>query len=388
MSTRYNVYMKRKTKRPLKTSKRSKKSKAKKDHVVVTTTSYGKALKGTKIYFEGKKPSGLRDDGQISFGKHILQKLGAQFPRFRWIITPTINSITLERGIHRIRTSQGLLRKMYGENIERSRDTKNSILNHHFAITYPDHFKGTGSSRYEPGTLSRILDPRMFSKLTADDKDALQKFLPGFIARESIGTVQALKATAQIGSLKDLASDLEREIAETHPESWWQTYIKANILLMQQGYIKPIDKMNVALGQTKFPDFALITHDYYLDILEIKRPDTGILKEDASRGNYYFEPEISKAISQTENYIEHINKGGDAIRSYLKDNLGIDAKALRPRGIILVGDSRQFENQKQRDDFRLLSQGQKNITILTYDELLNRVKNYIAVLEEFSKKPV
>jgi hypothetical protein len=58
-------------------------------------------------------------------------------------------------------------------------------------------------------------------------------------------------------------------------------------------------------------------------------------------------------------------------------------KAIRPRGIILTGDTRNFEGQKIKDDFRLLREGIKNVTILTYDELLTRLQNYIAVLREF-----
>ena len=27
---------------------------------------------------------------------------------------------------------------------------------------------------------------------------------------------------------------------------------------MQQGYIRPVEKMNVAIGNTKYPDFALV----------------------------------------------------------------------------------------------------------------------------------
>jgi hypothetical protein len=70
----------------------------------------------------------------------------------------------------------------------------------------------------------------------------------------------------------------------------------------------------------------------------------------------------------------------------LKDRHGIDIRAVRPRGIILVGDSRNLTLPKEHDDFRLLSQGIKNITFLTYDELLTRLRNYISVLEEFSKR--
>lgn len=62
----------------------------------------------------------------------------------------------------------------------------------------------------------------------------------------------------------------------------------------------------------------------------------------------------------------------------------LDIKAVRPRGILLADDARTFNDAKQRDDFRLLSQGNKNITVLTYDELLTRLKNYIGVLEDFA----
>jgi len=155
---------------------------------------------------------------------------------------------------------------------------------------------------------------------------------------------------------------------------------------MQHGYIKALDKLNVAIGDTKFPDFCLVTHDNYLDILEIKKPDTSLLKLDSSRGNYYWDPEMSKAVSQTENYIEQVSSKAAEVRSYLLDRENINVKAVRPRGIILCGDAGSFNVQKQRDDFRLLSQGIKSLSIVTYDELLLRLKNYIGILEGFAGK--
>lgn len=74
------------------------------------------------------------------------------------------------------------------------------------------------------------------------------------------------------------------------------------------------------------------------------------------------------------------------IRNYIKDKYKIDLQVLRPRGVILVGDNDQFKNQKENDDFRLLSQGIKNITFVTYSDLLSRLLNYIQVLEEFRAK--
>lgn len=370
------------------TSRRSVKPKPnnRNDYVVVSNKSYGHLLRGIRIYFEGKRPKALRDDGSITFGKHILETLRSKFDKFRWIITPNTDSITTQRGIVRFRTSEQLLRRMNSTNWERSRDIKNDIVRRFFSSTFPAHFAMPTTLIYVPGTLARTLEPGMVPRLSSEDKEALNVFLPEYIAAEAIGSVQQLRAFAEIETLKSLAQNFESEIGRSHPESWWQPYIKSNILLMQQGYIKAIEKLNVAVGDTKFPDFCLVTHDNYLDILEIKRPDTVLLQLDSSRGNYYWTPEMCKAISQTENYIEQVcNKPAD-VRSYLLDKEKIDVKAVRPRGIILAGDARTFGEQKQRNDFRILSHGLKSITILTYDELLTRLTNYIGVLMQFAER--
>lgn len=355
-------------------------------YVVVKNRSYGKALQGTRIWWEGRRPSGLSDDGRINLGKNILELLSARFDNFRWIITKDVDSITVERGIARVRTSQRSLSRMGGEHIERNRDIKNDIIRKFFSMAFADYFKDDAAPVYVPGTLAKTLHADIIKRLSGRDKEALNEFLPGYVSSESVGTVNKLKATAQIETLKGLAADLEREIPAGHPESWWQTYVKANILVMQQGYIKAVEKLNVAIGDMKFPDFLLVTHDNYLDVLEIKRPNTNILKADESRGNFYFDAELSKAVIQTENYINHIGKHQDTLRAHLKDRHSLEIRAVRPRGIILAGDSRNLRLPKEQDDFRLLSQGIKNVTFVTYDELLTRLQNYISVLEEFSRR--
>jgi hypothetical protein len=118
--------------------------------------------------------------------------------------------------------------------------------------------------------------------------------------------------------------------------------------------------------------------------LEIKKPDTAVLKLDASRSNYYWDAEMSRAIIQVENYLANVARFASEVRSFILDKYGINLKVVRPRGIILAGDARTFTEQKQKDDFRLLSHGLKNVNILTYDELATRLNNYIEVLEQYS----
>ncbi len=354
--------------------------------MVVSNRSYGAALKGTKIYYEGKKPSALHSDGRISFGKNILEVLKKRFgQKVRWIITDKTDSITTEYGIVRVRTSQPLLKRMWNEQFDRTRDVKNDIIARKFYDTFPTHFTGQPPTAYVAGTLAKILGKAIVSRMSSEDKEAVTRFLPDFISSESISAINFLKASAEIESLRELATELEREISVSHAESWWQVYVQGKILIIQQGYIKAIEKMNITVGNTKFPDFSLITHDNYLDILEIKKPNTQILKADASRGNYFWDAEMSKAIIQVENYLSSVSNYAAEVRSYILDRYKLDLKVVRPRGIILAGDARGLTEQKQKDDFRLLSQGLKNIMVVTYDELLTRLKNYIGVLEQFKK---
>ena len=183
---------------------------------------------------------------------------------------------------------------------DRTRDIKHDIVASFFSIVYPLHFSANETPVYVPGTLSHMLDGKIIPRLSREDREAMNNFLPKFIASESLTTVNLLKATTQIRTLKELAADLERALDGAYTEGWWQTYVKKNILIIQQGYISAVEKMNVAVGNTKYPDFMLVTHDNYLDILEIKKPNTQLLKHDNSRKNYYWDPELAKAIIQSD----------------------------------------------------------------------------------------
>ncbi|HET7085383.1 MAG TPA: Shedu immune nuclease family protein [Rhizomicrobium sp.] len=365
---------------------KKKKKKATGKFVTVNNKGYGNALKGINIFYEGKRPKGLKDDGSLSCGKHILEFLKKRYnKKFRWIISPTADDITTTYGIARVRTSAATLKKINDLLRDRTRDIKHDIVASTFSAVYPGIFPASGVPVYTAGSLARTLSADIISRMSVTDRDALNKFIPEFIATQALTKASVLNASVQIKTLKQVAETLASAIKKNYSENWWQDYIKANILIIQQGYIDAITKMNVAIGGTKFPDFVLVTHDNYLDIMEIKKPDTPLLKHDASRDNYYWEPEITKAIVQVENYIENVSSKAADVRGYIKDKHKIDLKVVRPRGIILAGNASKMTEQKQRDDFRLLSLSTKNILFVTYDELLNRLQNYIKVLEQHAK---
>ena len=104
--------------------KKTKKTK----FVVVNNDTYGKPLRGVRIFYEGKRPKSLAKNGKINFGKNILEILIRKFDKFQWIITKDTDVITKERNIYKVRTSLATLNKVYGEQIERNRDIKIDII--------------------------------------------------------------------------------------------------------------------------------------------------------------------------------------------------------------------------------------------------------------------
>jgi len=156
----------------------------------------------------------------------------------------------------------------------------------------------------------------------------------------------------------------------THPESWWQSFFQEHLTTILQGYTGCFPKVNISAGRTKFPDFLLGTTMGYLDILEIKKPSTPLLRRGTAGKNYYWSKELSAAISQVQHYLAAIQEHSFRISAYLREAYQQDLRIVRPKGLLIAGDSRRFSCAEEKDGFRLLSQSIGDIRFITYDELL------------------
>ena len=124
-----------------------------------------------------------------------------------------------------------------------------------------------------------------------------------------------------------------------------------------------------------YPDFVLADVYGFVDVFEIKRHETPLMALDESHDNYYWKPDIVKAISQIENYIDEIVRNADDYVRAVKKKKGVDIRVVRPRGYIIAGTSSQFKNKKESGDFRKLGVSLKNISFILYDELLENLRN-------------
>ena len=172
----------------------------------------------------------------------------------------------------------------------------------------------------------------------------------------------------------------------------WQKKIINILRIIYPQYIC-IKKNDMELGNDgrhgKKPDFILVDTEGYVDLMEIKVPDVcNLLRK--YRNNYVAGKELSGVVSQIEKYIYCINseskKYEDKLKQYLKadvpEKVLTKIKVVNPRGIVILGRSNLL-NEEELNDFELIKRQFKNIAeIMTYDDLLQRVENILAQMQE------
>lgn len=365
----------------------------KKQEYIINSSFYGKKFRGFKLYYSGfeEQPKILQKDGRgFSGGKHILEVLTHKLKKFELTLTSEKKSRIKKVGKkYFVYLAVSDIRILNSSKIQKTREIGLKMTNNHFSQIFPKFFNEREKFfSYERGMFAELLtkdfNPAILSR---DDLNSLTAFLPKIYARAKgksldVTSVYKNKQSIQLLYLEKLISDFDNRTKKKYGESNWQDYFRKYILLFQDGYIQRLEKINIGVD-IRFPDFCVITTDDYLDVIEIKIPSTRLLLQDKSHKNYYWSTEISKAISQTEKYLDSITKNADQIRRVLADKLGINLRIIKPRGIIIAGTTSEFEKNKEKaDDFRLLNEGLKNITVIPYDEMSRRVRNTIHVIRD------
>lgn len=172
-----------------------------------------------------------------------------------------------------------------------------------------------------------------------------------------------------------------------YSESVWQAKIYDIIQLLYPKYIyyEREVRFNGIDSHDKRPDFILVDANGFIDVLEIKKPDKSILSKNITyRNNYVPVRELSGTVQQVEKYIYCLNNlnSNDNFFKKVEEKIpnGIKVKVLNPNGMIIMGRNNTF-NEQQNQDFELIKRQYKNITeIMTYDDLLLRLKTITSAL--------
>ena len=159
------------------------------------------------------------------------------------------------------------------------------------------------------------------------------------------------------------------------PESEWGLFLGKNLFLVESKYINIIPEINVVLASSRRVDFGLIDSHDYLDIFEIKKPSTPLLARRTDRGNYYWSTDAVKAIAQAEKYLFNAERKASTLTEDINRERGIQVRIVKPRAVVIIGQSLQLDTELKEQDFRVLRNSLKNIEIVLFDELLYRLEN-------------
>lgn len=265
--------------------------------------------------------------------------------------------------------------------LHRSRRSK--FVLKHFNRDFPTLLKiKTTSSSNEIKHAIQILKGQTPESFENEDIDKLTDFIASLMKeghKSHISKSKLFKSTKlkiDTVTITEVIDHFESNLRKSISESQWGKFLESNIFLIDSKYIYSLQQLNLVLGGTRKVDFGLVDIQGYLDLFEIKKPETKLLSEKKDgRGNYVWSNQALEAIVQAEKYLYHAERKGSALKEDIKREREIDLDVIRPRAYVIIGNSSQLDNPSKKDDFRILKNQFKNIEIILYDELLERIKN-------------
>jgi hypothetical protein len=180
-------------------------------------------------------------------------------------------------------------------------------------------------------------------------------------------------------AISEFQERLNHDYKETSGDKSWQTWIQRNFWLFGANYRQPFPKEKV--GFDSIPDFLFATLDGFLDFLEIKLPKHKVVVPSESHpGAYRLSQEANEAVGQSVQYLSEIEKNQDEIAKRIRYNYQLDLSTLKPRAIILIGNSTDW-NELDRAGLRKLNNTLHAIEIITYSDLLERGKHLVKIFK-------
>ena len=172
--------------------------------------------------------------------------------------------------------------------------------------------------------------------------------------------------------------------ADIYSEAQWQSEILQVIQFLYPKYVCAFPEAPVRdtlADKDRKIDFLLVDASGYVDAIEIKKPFTEcMVTSNRYRDNHVPMRELSGTIMQLEKYLYHLNRWGQSgeeklnvkYADQLPDDLRI--KIVNPSGMIIMGRDATF-TPDQRMDFEVIRRKYRHVVeIMTYDDLLRRLK--------------
>lgn len=206
------------------------------------------------------------------------------------------------------------------------------------------------------------------------------------LAKAQESELLALNREIELLTLEGLIARLDDHMGKTHNEAFWQRFLSDNPFIIRLAFGLPVAIFGeqVAMGGTKFDGSGGKIADYLLRIgsygnmaiIEIKTPGTDLLNLRHYRGGVYApSKDVAGAVTQVldQRYQLHMEINNKKAASGQHD---VFTYAMQ--GLVIAG--RDLDDRDHRKSFELFRNGLKDVTIITFSELLQKLKALHAFL--------
>lgn len=237
--------------------------------------------------------------------------------------------------------------------------------------------------------LQRMIAEDSDSELSASDQEIVIKLISNNAASLAATKPEALEKIRndlEIGALTQLISRYTGMMEKKLAESYWQKLFNENPFILSLAFSYPVIKINdqahvggrkISGAGDKISDF-LVKHGFSNNaaLFEIKTPTTKLLNKTAYRdGVFAPSTDLAGAMNQL---LDQKNKFQQEIAT-LKHNSKIhDLESYAVHGVLVIGQTPQGTDEQK--SFELFRGNSKDILIITFDELLEKLKQLHAFL--------
>ncbi len=222
-----------------------------------------------------------------------------------------------------------------------------------------------------------IFDQLLEANLPNEFWDAIKAKDPEIADKLAAGHVQLKRRKV----IEELKNRLKAKFSETAGTDSWQRWIYNHSWLFGANYKDPIEKVKINLSGI-MPDYLFPTIEGFVDVLEIKLPESEVIIQDANhKGSWHWAVDTTKAIGQVVNYLQTIETNSLIIERHLERELDLKVSTIKPRGYILIGNSALWSDDK-KEGLRKLNSYLHHIEVITYQDLINRGNAFITVSED------
>ncbi len=206
----------------------------------------------------------------------------------------------------------------------------------------------------------------------------------------SLDELQQFDAVLGLARLQRFCRELE-ENAENDDEGYWQNTLNSNGWAIAQVYAVPIMLIDqqVYVGGKRITNRSGNTADFLYEnsitenvvLVEIKTPATPLL------GARYRNNVINVSTDLTGGHLQIMNARRSLIENFseLMSKEGSYRRPLSPNGLLIVGSAVQLREQDQRASFEMFRNTQRDIDIVTFDELRQKIELMIELLMNVAK---